>query len=295
MEPIGSMSATARNQHLLARKICQLFSDGLTLDQDVVHYLDSTFSGHDIQILETVLQDPWNCERGPLIELLYFPDESIQIRLEGFLERAAFDKKDEAAVLEHLEATPTETVFFFPGGKSGWRIETPADGAAAFTERLKIFSNLDQRLIAAIQSRIPASERNRYKVSIRNAAFSRQDSHIAGLEAFLLKSDVACPNFLHRFRFFLQFLNEWTGGEDLWQALVQKKRLYLKQLHKASQVEARRQNRNVETLMVMGIRSPHADRLEIADKIAMIDDIGLYLFGRSLYVNESHPGSGRLP
>lgn len=279
------MSGTLKNQRLLAQKIRQLFKDGLSLDQGVVHYLDSTLSSHDIHTLETVLQDPWNCERDPLIELLYFPDESIQIRLEDFLENAAFAREDETAVLNLLEAAPMETVFHFPEQRAGWRIKTPRAATGAFLRRLKITDNPEPRILAAIPSSLLDLEQRRCKVAIRNAAFSRQESHVAGLEAFLLKSDTAGTGFMPRFCFFLQFLSEWQGGTDLWGALVRKKQLYLKQLHQAHQAETRRHNRNVETLMVMGVRSPHVDPQDIAARIAMLDDIGLAIFDRSVYVN----------
>lgn len=289
------MPDTHANHLQLAGIIRQLFKDGLSVDQGVVHYLDSTFSSHDIHTLETVLQDPWNCERDPLIELLYFPDESIQIRLEDFLEKAAFAKEDEATVLDLLGAAPMETVFHFPGRKAGWKIHTPRAGTSAFLRRLKIADNPDPRIIAAIQSNIPAPQQRRCKVGIRNAVFPREATHVDGLEAFLLTSDTAGAGFMQRFCFFLQFLSEWQGGTDLWGALVLKKRLYLKQLHQAHQAETQRQNRNIETLMVMGVRSPHADPQDIAAKIAMLDDIGLAIFDRTVYVNESIPDNDRVP
>ena len=89
-----------------------------------------------------------------------------------------------------------------------------------------------------------------------------------------------------RFNFVLHFLDEWKDANNLFDALAEKKRLYFNQLQKASKSEALHKDRNIETLMILGIRSPHMDRQDITSKIAMIDDIGLAIFGKTVYVNE---------
>ena len=75
------MSDVGRKCQILADKIRRIFKAGLSVDQAAIHYMDSTFSDHSTQTLAAVIQDPCNCERDPLIELLYFPDESIQVQL----------------------------------------------------------------------------------------------------------------------------------------------------------------------------------------------------------------------
>jgi hypothetical protein len=285
MTPCRGMSNTRRKCQILAEKIGYLFKKGLFIDQDVIHYMDSTFSTHDIHTLEAVIQDQSDCEREPLIELLYFPDESIQVQLEAFFESAVFERGDEKTVLAHLSLSLGETLFYFSDNRSGWKLQTPIFGASAFLSRLNISNNLDKRLITAIHLVTRNADRNRYKVKIRNAGFDMDQKKIDCLEAFFLKSDPGCEGFLERFHFVLHFLGEWKGAGGLLDALAEKKRLYIKQLQQASKFEALCEDRNIETLMILGIRLPHMDRQDIVRKIGMIDDISLAIFGRTVYVN----------
>ena len=86
-----------------ARSKCQkfalviqaIFEKGLHVSQDIRHFILSTISISDIRELETLLTDPSNCESDSLIELIYFPDESIQLSLEDRLESEVFQQKDE--------------------------------------------------------------------------------------------------------------------------------------------------------------------------------------------------------
>ena len=279
------MSNTRPKCQILAEKIRHIFKEGLFVDQAAIHYLDSTFSNHSIHTLTAVIQDPSDCEREPLIELLYFPDESIQVQLEPFFENAAFEKDDELTVLKHLCSSLGETLFHFPDNQSTWKIQTPVSGAQAFLYRLNISNNLDKRLITAMHPVTRNVDGNRYKVKIRNAGIDLDQKKIDCLEAFFLKLDPDCEGFLERFHFILHFLGEWKGAGNLYDALTDKKRLYFMQLQQASKFETLRKDRNMETLMMMGIRSPHMDRQDITRKIAMIDDISLAIFGKTVYVN----------
>ncbi|MCK4984722.1 MAG: hypothetical protein KAS40_04340, partial [Desulfobacterales bacterium] len=66
----------------LADRIIDILRSGLALDAATLHYIDSTFSNPFIGELEELLQDESSCETDSLIELLFFPDESVQLQLE---------------------------------------------------------------------------------------------------------------------------------------------------------------------------------------------------------------------
>ena len=79
---------------LIADEIKAIISEGILLSDDVVHYIDSTFSNPTSDELQTILDDDTNCEGDTLMELLFFPDESIQVRLEEGLEQCRPQKED---------------------------------------------------------------------------------------------------------------------------------------------------------------------------------------------------------
>ena len=67
---------------LIADEIKKILSKCIDQSDDVVHYIDSTFSNPTVKDLEAILADDANCEKDSLMELLFFPDESLQIQLE---------------------------------------------------------------------------------------------------------------------------------------------------------------------------------------------------------------------
>ncbi len=59
---------------LLAEKIAVIFKNGLTLNRETRHYIDSTFSSPSLEELERILNAQSGSETEPLRELVFFPD-----------------------------------------------------------------------------------------------------------------------------------------------------------------------------------------------------------------------------
>ncbi|MBW1847221.1 MAG: hypothetical protein JRJ27_08800, partial [Deltaproteobacteria bacterium] len=67
---------------VLAEKIEKIFQEGIVLSHDVLHFVDSTFSNSTIKEFGDIFTDESNLERESLIELIFSPDESMQVQLE---------------------------------------------------------------------------------------------------------------------------------------------------------------------------------------------------------------------
>ena len=107
---------------LLADRIIEIFEEGIFLSDEVIQYIDSTFSNPSIEELEDILQDDTNCEKDSLIELLFFPDKQLQYQLEELLENGAFEEEDEKEVLDHLCRNPLELEFHFPEDRGSFSL-----------------------------------------------------------------------------------------------------------------------------------------------------------------------------
>ena len=71
---------------MLADRILEILEEGIFLSDEVVQYIDSTFSNPSIEEFKEILQDDSNCEKDSLVELLFFPDVSLQYQLERLLD-----------------------------------------------------------------------------------------------------------------------------------------------------------------------------------------------------------------
>ncbi len=274
----------------LAEKIRKILGCGITLGSDVVHYIDSTFSNPTTAELETILQDDSNCEKDPLMELLLYPDESMQLQLEALLQRLQFSAAEEQFVPHYLFREPMPVRIRFPDDRQSLSLIVTEDIATQLITRLHICKQLDGKLLEIIDKHADEDARNGYKVKIRNSRFSPGENKIQFLCDFFEKLESRSHDFNVCLDFSLSFLDELTEDQDLYQALMAKKRFYLRSLQKAKKLETQLQKNNLETLLSQGKRVILIDKEDARKKIRLIDRISRAVFGKTEYLEPFHSG-----
>ena len=265
-----------------ASVIQAIFEEGLPVSQDSQHFILSTFCMSDIRELETLITDPSNCEGDSLIELIYFPDESIQLRLEDQLELEGFQQKDQEIILAYLSACRGNTLFRFEGLQPVLAIKTLESGARAFLARLNISRHLHPELIEVIDQMTETRQGRKYKVWLRNMVIPLRDRDSIFLKNLFLKMGARKERFHEYLYFSLRFLEESQNNADLLESLIQHKQRCLKHLQQNDRLEAYRRNHNMETLMAHGIRIPYLDKQALLLQVTLVGDICLALFDRSM-------------
>ena len=266
---------------LLADEILKILRKGLTLSTDVVNYIDSTFSNPSLEELINILQDDSNCEKDSLVELLFFPDENMQVHLEEILEDTCFEQEDEEKVLNYMCRKPLTVFYRFPHNRDSFSLEIPGATVHQFIKRLNISKQIDRRLISTIKKNVGETHRRRFTVRIRNSRFQASDSALDFLYAFFEKWNMQASDVMPHFDFILSFLEELQEDTDIYDALMKKKRFYFKHLKRTEQFEERLLKSNMETLMLSGKITSVMDKNEARDKIKIIDQIGLTIFGKT--------------
>ena len=266
---------------LLADEILKILGKGLTLSGDVVHFIDSTFSHPTIEELEDILQDNSNCEKDSLVELLFLPDEALQDRVESLLEDHQFVEEDEDRVLSYLFQKPLAVSFHFPDKRGSFSLEIPESTARQFIKRLKISKQMDRNLLSSIKKNISENHGIRCAVKIRNSRFKATDKALWFLCIFFEKWDTQTSNVFKHADFVLSFLEEFHEDDDIFEALMKKKRFYLKHLKRTEKFEEQLLKTNIETLMLKGKITAHMDKNEARENIAIIDRISQTVFGKT--------------
>jgi len=266
----------------LAAVVQTFFDAGLRVDAAAQHFIFSAVPIEDIHQLATLFSDPLDCEMASLLEMIYFPDESHQIRLEGLLESGRFRPGDIASTLGHLLSGETTTRIYFADLQKATTIETPERGARAFLERLTVTRRLSCDLIRVIDQVVDRQQAVKYKVWLRNMTAEPQDRDEIFLKDLFLKmvAQYSSPDDLVRFA--LRFLEESRQIADLTQALIQRRHRCMENIRRQERVETHRRRCNVETLLARGIRMPHIDSQVLMHQVALIDEICLALYGRSM-------------
>ncbi len=264
---------------LLAEKIEQIFTDGFVLSDDIMHYIDSTFSNPSINELEEIINDEHNCERDSLIELLFFPDESMQIKLEEFLESEDFKKEDEEKVLSYILDKKLLTTIRFPESEDSLKFFLPKSSAMQFLSRLNISRKLNKRLIKATDEFVFDKCRTAVKVRLRNARVEFTENKIMFLRSFFEKLKVEDNYFFKCLDFMLDFFDRLKDDSNILQSLLDSKELYFQNLQKAVKFEEMLNKNNIETLISRGVRIPHISKEDAMHNIVIIDTIILAVYG----------------
>jgi hypothetical protein len=268
---------------VLAGEIKKILSKSIGLSDDVVHYIDSTFSNPTIEELQAILADDSNCEKDSLVELLFFPDESMQIQLEETLERHCPQNEDENKILTYLCRDPLQVTFRFEDDRGAIKLPIPEDVTRQFLVRLKISKHLDAELIESIRNYGDEKNCNRFKVKIRNSRFTATENKTAFLCKFFETIGARSNDVFECLDFALGFLDEIKKESEIYQALMAKKKFYFISLQKAKKMEARLEKHNIETLMLQGERVILINPADVRKKMRIIDRISRAVFGKTEY------------
>ena len=260
---------------LLAKGIATILQENLQLSNGVLGYIDSTFSHPSVKELEKIISDESNCEKDSLIELIFFPDESIQIQLEDLLKSKDFQKKDEEKVLKYLLAQKLETTIHFPDNRGSLKLTMPNAVVVQFVHRLNITKKPDKQLIESINKHVSEKLKVLVKVKLRNSRFAHSENKIIFLCSFLEKIDSEKSDFLECLDFIVHFFDELQDTQDISQALFEKRQFCLQNVKKAEKLEEQLKKKNIETMIIQGGRIPYINKEEMLKNLGNIDKISL--------------------
>lgn len=270
-----------KNWKLLVQAVENIWQTGLVLNPDALHYIDSTLSAPSIEEVGEILADESNCERDSLLELIFFPDESVQVQLEDLLENHQFHPADQQKVLNALVAKRLRIMLRFPDSRRVLMLAVPDQAAGQFIARLNISKKTDPRILEVIQRHVPVPFRRVCKVRLRNARFPITENKITFLCAFFEKMTADVKTVLNCFDFLLVFFEDLKDDSNLYAALMSQKRFYIGNLQKADSEDMRLRRSNMEILILQGVRRPYFDKNDARSKIELIDRISYSLFGKS--------------
>ena len=271
-----------------AKNIQKIFQKGLKLNNKILYYIDSTFSNPSAYELEKIISDDSDCEKDALVELIFFPDESIQIQLEDVLEKYDFEKQNEKKIADYLSLQQIETVIYFPDDRGSLKIEMPDSVVSQFISRLNISKKQHKKVFCAVNNYVDKNHKNCVRVKLRNTRFAYTDNKILFLRCFFEKIKSDSNEFIECLDFILDFLDELQDDNDIFQALMDKKILYSQNLQKTEKFEEQIKENNMETLILQGVKIPYINKESTLNKMRIIDKINRAVFSDNIVTMEPY-------
>jgi hypothetical protein len=271
-------SAAAR----IAADLRAMLTRGLVLSAATLHFIDSTFAHPSAAELGALIADDNVPERDSLLELLFSPDEALQIALEERLDlrQGALPRVDE--VIAHLAAAPLAVEFRFPDGRGHFEVAMTAPLARRLVCGLGIDRELPERVAEAIAARGAGAGATRLRVMIRNARFAFTPAASEFLCALVATLDPDDEEDRSCLAFAMEILAETGASADVFAALAARKQWLSRALQHGRRLREQLARSNLETLLSQGQRLTWVDEALARRQMDHVDRIGRAVFGRGL-------------
>ena len=278
--------ASERHCRQLADRIREVLKQGIPLDDEVMHYIDSTYSMPTAEQLHEMLSQPADSQDDSLRELIFSPDESIQLQIEDLLEEKAFKKTDEEKVVSYLLERPVETGLYSTDRRVSLTQHMPRSNIERFVSQLNIGQHMDSDITAAVHRHLDCRQHAAVNLRLRNRRFKLTGNNIDFLCTMIEKLGPGTEDFLACFEFMLGLFEETPDDDDIYRLLRLKKRFYFKALQASEKFHEQWKNSNMETLILQGVRTPYIDPTNAENRMELIDRISYAVFGKIEYIEK---------
>jgi hypothetical protein len=275
-----SQSFNNTQQRFLAR-IVQLLENGGHLTDAIVDHIDAVLFSPEPDRLAAFLTDDADSQRDSLLDLIFFPDQAVQVDLEPLLEAARYSDRDEAQLHDQLIARAVHARIDMPDGRHLVSIRLPDFIKSQYLARLNISWKMDPQVAALIGKHLSAATRPIVRVRFRNAGIRTTSGQRDFLCRFFQRIKDSDADFLACLDLVLALLATAGEGVDIYELLVEHKRSLFRSLQQARRFETLLGQSNMETLMLQGVRASHVSPNVLKRHIRLIDLLCLGVFGNT--------------
>jgi hypothetical protein len=262
-------------------RISQVFENGFDIDDDTWHHLQTTLMEPTPSSVAALINNVDDCEGDSLTELLFYPDEAMQIFLEPTIESMVFTPKDQGNIIALLLSQSFHTKLLFHACKKAVDLKMPELAVRKFVRRLNLIFRLPAKLADTINRRLPEDLGKSIKVRLRNSNMDLADHHVELLNLFLTRLDYTHPDYQSWIDFGVSILPEITSSTRIYEFFMDKKRFYLQSIEKAELFFEKLRHSNMETLMMQNERVAFMPPEKGRQIVAHIDQICRATFGYS--------------
>jgi hypothetical protein len=284
-QPLGPDAAAVGQ---IAEAIRRLLQQELKLDTRTLDFVAATFGDSATGHLPQLIADESNPERDTLLDLIFYPDEDYQKRLEPVLQKYPI----ESAQVEDVGALLMDSEVKVRLTGAGWpqqlELTMPTDCVMPFVERLKMARTLPVGLGQTVRAFATASWQSAVAVKLRNALFAYSPQRVSFLEAFIEKVFSEQPEAWEFWDWLLALMAEHREPQNLLDFFIHKGHCYRAALQLAQDHRHKMQSSNREMLILQGVRPPHVHEAEIMRQLTWVQTILIKIFAQP-------PTAGDLP
>lgn len=276
------------DNQLLAQWILGTLQAETPIGGDVLSYTRATFGTDD---LAHIMAAADSADIDSLLDLIYYPDLTLQAHFEKNWGCVEFSPMDRAEIIARLSAESIKSTIVCTIPPAKVDIHLPTWIPDVFVQRLNITWQPNVRIRHSLERHLPPDWQIITRIHLRNAGrlcgIRTARPHQASLvSTFIEKMSWASADVEPCLLFLLTILAEFPEGQTPYDFLISKKAHYFQCLCRAEDFERRRRTANMETLMLQGERAAHGSLDQWRGYMRQIDTICRALFGRTQFFGQ---------
>jgi hypothetical protein len=263
----------------LAQAIRAIFDRPFEVGPVLRHFLESTFSISTPDDFRAFIADGDPDELDLFLELLVSPDNRIQGSLEPMLENGCLSEADERAVTEQMVASVKTVRIRFK--EDGLLEETPLtdDILRRFMEKLNLRYTLPEPLTRRMTTALPEPLARATGVALRQQSLPIGNNSLDFFLRFIAEFGGYEDDYLPYLECALSVMSAHSGDPDVRDLLANTLSSCRRHLEQITAGEEMLRKGTMETLMHQGIRVASVPPDVLREKIAMLRQILIRVFG----------------
>lgn len=267
-------------QRLLS-PIAAALEAGGQIGPDILDYIASSLFDPDPGRLAAFLGDDSDSERDSLLDLIFYPDQALQLTLEPLLAAAGCTVADETALGERLMDRFIDAPVRLPDGRLLVTVRLPDFIKLQFLARINVTWQLNPEVAAAMAVGVPQALQLSVAVRLRNTAFDFSDNHCRFLCRLFSQVPDGGRDVMDCLEAVLPLMTADPADSHVYDLLVEHKRSLFRSFQQARRFDGLLRRSNMETLMLQGLRPPSASADDLQHQMRLIDRICLQTFGKT--------------
>ncbi len=259
----------------------EFLARGVAVTPAVQRFIDATFMNPSAAEVQALLDAESADAGGPLLELLFSPDEAQQMAIEPLLPDRSLNPAEEALLAHALCRPPLSVVFRLPRAGGPLTAEASPDLARRFVSGLRTARPVPEEIARTIRGAAGSAEAMRWRVAIRNSRVNWSADTAAAVSGFIRHAgQTPGDDGLECLKVALEVMTVSGAEADVFAAFAASKRTLAKMLDRSRRQTELLAQSNIETLASCGVRLVGVDEAETRRRMACIDRFTLAAFGR---------------
>lgn len=259
---------------------------GFVLDDDAIHFLQSTYAVSGFEDLRSLVVDGDENDTETILDLVVSPDREFMRVAEPSLSGHDFTDEDVIHLIRGVSSKPIFTRISYPGTTNPVECGVPEDLIIRFVKKLRITFPFPESLMTTMQTHITEQALHSARVLIRHSGLELDDQRLDFFSLFFKYGGPGEEILLSDLEWVLSVLPGQRTTKSIQDTLMDCLHEYQKRMEEIKTIEDMLAQNTMETLMLQSVRVPSISRETLRGRMVTVRRILATVYG---WVEQQQP------